>query len=193
MRKIIYIHGLSSSGSSQTAKTLATLLPHCQVIAPDLPIQPQEALELLVSLCKKESPNLIMGTSMGGMFAQQLHGYKKILVNPAFHVSETMRKRIGINPFLNKRKDGSTSYIITEELCNAYFEMEQQQFVGITSFDKENTYAFFGNEDDEVCCYEEYHQYYQHCIWYLGKHRLTFETIQEDVLPAIEYLLDQID
>ncbi|MDL2304918.1 hypothetical protein LJC72_06220 [Bacteroides sp. OttesenSCG-928-D19] len=193
MKKIIYIHGLSSSGNSNTTRLLKLLLPNVQVLSPDLPINPQEAVCVLKELCKREAPDLVMGTSMGGMFAQQLHGYKKILVNPAFHVSETVRKRIGINPFLNKRKDGSTSYEITEELCNAYFEMEQQQFAGITPFDKENTYAFFGNEDDEVCCYEEYHQYYQHCIWYLGKYRLTFEAIQEDVLPAIEYLLDQID
>ncbi|MDH6343866.1 putative esterase YcpF (UPF0227 family) [Parabacteroides sp. PFB2-12] len=193
MKKMIYIHGLSSSGSSQTVKTLRTLLPQHEVIAPDLPLNPQEALSLLVSLCEKEKPNLIMGTSMGGMFAQQLHGFEKILINPAFHVSETMRKRIGINPFLNKRKDGSSSYEITEALCDAYLEMEQQQFTNITPFDKENTYAFFGNEDDEVCCYEEYHQYYQHCVWYLGKHRLTFETIQENVLPVIDYLLNQTD
>ena len=50
---------------------------------------------------------------MGGMFAQQLYDCKKIIVNPAFHVSRTMRKQIGICPFLNPRKDSAITYTIT--------------------------------------------------------------------------------
>ncbi|MDH6312607.1 putative esterase YcpF (UPF0227 family) [Parabacteroides sp. PFB2-10] len=186
MKKMIYIHGLSSSGNSQTVKTLRTLLPQCQVIAPDLPIDPQEALELLVSLCEKEKPNLIVGTSMGGLFAQQLHGFKKILVNPAFHVSETMRKRLGINPFLNKREDGSTEYEITEELCDAYLEMEQQQFDKITDYDKAFTWALFSKEDHLVNCLEEYRIYYNQFQLFDGEHRLSQSNIEEVLIPLIE-------
>lgn len=46
---------------------------------------------------------------MGGMFAGQLRGYRKILVNPAFHVSEFMRTQIGVHEFLNPRQDGKPS------------------------------------------------------------------------------------
>lgn len=61
---------------------------------------------------------------MGGMFAGQLRGYRKILVNPAFHVSEFMRTQIGVHEFLNPRQDGKTQYEITSELCDAYQAIE---------------------------------------------------------------------
>lgn len=114
-QKILYIHGLSSSGSSSTAKNLRMFCPNYEILSPDLPILPDEALDMLRSLCKKEHPNIIIGTSMGGMFAGQLRGYRKILVNPAFHVSEFMRTQIGVHEFLNPRQDGKTQYEITSE------------------------------------------------------------------------------
>lgn len=77
MKTILYIHGLSSSGASGTAKHLQSLLPDTRIIAPDLPIEPLEALELLHLLVATEYPDLIIGTSMGGMFAQQLYNSKK--------------------------------------------------------------------------------------------------------------------
>ena len=69
MKTIIYIHGLSSSGASGTAKTLQLLLPEFKVLAPDLPIDPNESLSLLLKICKELQPDLVIGTSMGGMFA----------------------------------------------------------------------------------------------------------------------------
>ncbi|NDW12016.1 hypothetical protein D0T50_03830 [Bacteroides sp. 214] len=70
--KLLYIHGLSSSGASSTAKNLRILLPEASVIAPDLPINPREALALLSGIGKNESLGIIIGTSMGGMFAQKI-------------------------------------------------------------------------------------------------------------------------
>ena len=67
-----------------------------RVIAPDLPIDPDEALAMLRDLVATERPDIVIGTSMGGMFAQQLYDCRKILVNPAFHVSRTMRRQIGV-------------------------------------------------------------------------------------------------
>ena len=66
MKTILYIHGLSSSGALGTAKHLQSLLPDTHIIAPDLPIEPLEALELLHILVATEHPDLIIGTSMGG-------------------------------------------------------------------------------------------------------------------------------
>jgi len=77
--KLLYIHGLSSSGNSSTAKNLARLLPDVVIIALDLPINPMEAIQLLHKICKAELPDVIIRTSMGGMYAQQMYGFKKIL------------------------------------------------------------------------------------------------------------------
>ena len=50
-KKIMYVHGFGSSGQSGTVSRIREVLPDTTVIAPDLPIHPQEALDLLRSLC----------------------------------------------------------------------------------------------------------------------------------------------
>lgn len=188
MKTILYIHGLSSSGASGTARHLQSLLPNTRIIAPDLPIEPLEALELLHLLVSTEYPDLIIGTSMGGMFAQQLYNSKKIIVNPAFHVSRTMRKQIGVCSFLNPRKNGATIYTITPELCDHYEEMERHQFDGINDCVIEKTWALFGEHDQVVNCREEYLQYYRNYKTFDGEHRLRFENIRDTVIPLVKQI-----
>ena len=188
MRKILYIHGLSSSGNSNTVNTLRQLLPNDCILAPDLPIEPFEALHMLRKLCSDESPSIVIGTSMGGMFAQQLHGFRKILVNPAFHVSESLRKNIGIQPFFNFRIDGTISYEITQELCDNYVKLESNQFAGIKPFDVQNTYALFGINDELVDCSQEYLKYYKHKAEFEGGHRLSSKDIEQIIVPLINKL-----
>jgi len=161
-----------------------------ELIAPDLPLNPVAFIRLLQEICKSESPDIIIGTSMGGMYAQQMHGYKKILVNPAFHVSEFLRKNIGVQAFLNSRKDGATTYEVTDLLCDEYFNMERCQFEGVTLFDSENTYALFGKKDELVNCQKEYLQYYEKFDWFSGAHRLTFNDVQDVVVPLIKRILN---
>lgn len=66
-KKILYVHGFGSSGRSGTVDRIREMLPETDVIAPDLPLHPEEALELLEGTCEREHPDLIIGTSMGGM------------------------------------------------------------------------------------------------------------------------------
>lgn len=186
---VMYIHGLSSSGASSTATNLHKLLPQYDVLSPDMPIQPQEALTMLKELCELYNPELIIGTSMGGMFAQQLRGYKKILINPAFHVSEFMRTQPGVHDFLNQRKNGETKYEITSELCDSYQLIEANQFANITDFDIKNTYALFGTQDTLVHGHNEYIDYYKNAMWFEGEHRLNFEVIKNIVVPLVQIIL----
>ena len=72
--KILYIHGLSSSGSSGTAELLRRYLPDDIIFSPDPPINPQEALTMLKELAEREQIDLVIGSSMGGMFAHKLRG-----------------------------------------------------------------------------------------------------------------------
>lgn len=186
--KILYIHGLSSSGASSTAKDLHTLLPQYELISPDLPLNPVEALAMLRSLCHEKQPKVIIGTSMGAMFAQQIRGYQKILVNPAFHVSDFMRNNIGTHEFLNPRQDGATSYEITPELCDAYQELEKEQFAAISDSDRKRTLALFGNKDTLVDGYDEYITHYNWAEWFDGEHRLSRENVEHTIVPLIKFL-----
>lgn len=185
--KILYIHGLSSSGNSETAACLRRLLPYDIIISPDLPVEPMEALELLERIVKEEKIDLAIGTSMGGMFAQKLRGTPKFLVNPSFHVSRLMRQRLGVNKFLSERQDGVSEYEITPELCDRYEELERTQFDQLSMTERfYNTRAFFDSEDDVIDCREEYCKEYGQLTIFPGGHRLTEEVIRGYLLRHIE-------
>ena len=85
-KKLIYLHGFGSSAASGMVKTLREMLPDFEVVAPDIPVDPAEALPFLRGLCMNEVPDVVVGPSMGAMYAQQMRGYNRICVNPAFEV-----------------------------------------------------------------------------------------------------------
>ena len=185
--KIIYFHGFASSGASGTVQNLRLILTDDEISAPDIPIDPVEALPFLRELCATEQPDLIIGTSMGGMYAQQMHGFRKICVNPAFNMS-TMSKvlKTGEHPFLNGRKDRLKTFRITREIIQHFNQMERQQFKGITDFDIANTYGLFGIHDDLVNTYDLFHRYYPNAERFDGEHRLNAKVLKKVVIPLIE-------
>ena len=191
MKTIVFLHGFGSSGATKTADYLREKLTDTVVISPDIPLEPKLALRELHKLCHDVNPDVIIGTSMGAMYAQQMHGFRKILVNPAFHVSLIMRQNLGINKFTNPRKDSETEFNITEWLCDDYEIMEKYQFYGITAYAKAHTYAFFGTEDTLVNGYEEYLKYYSNATQYPGGHSLLQKWVKAYVLPCVQKLLEE--
>ncbi len=191
--KILYIHGFSSAGESFTTRMLRRQFPDAKIISPDLPLNPYEALDLLKGICEDEKPDIIAGTSMGGMFAQQLHGFPKILVNPAFRVSEFLMGKLGVNQFMFPRQDGVQSFVVTEELSKEYADVEEAQFDHIQMNDLENTWAMFGTRDTTVNCREMYEEHYDNFIIYDGEHMLSKKDINEVLTPLIKKILNIID
>ncbi len=185
---ILYIHGLSSSGSSGTAERLRRYLPDDVIFSPDLPIDPDEALAMLQELVKREGIDIVIGTSMGGMFAQKLRGYHKILINPSFHVSCSMRKKLGVNQFFSPRVDGAAEYVITEALCDKYAALESHQFDNLTKEERDITFGMFGTDDDVVNCEQEFMNHYgiDHCYSFEGGHRLNEKNIKWDVWNVVD-------
>ena len=188
--KIIYFHGFASSGATGTAESLRRMLPEVQVISPDIPVDPSEALPYLRSLCEQEQPDLIIGTSMGAMYAQQMFGFRKILVNPAFNMS-TLSKvfKTGEHKFLNGRKDNAKTFKITKEIIQKQNMMERQQFKGITPFDRENTYGLFGIHDTTVNCYDLFKKYYTNAQRFDGEHHLNEKALRTAVVPLAKTIL----
>ena len=187
---LVYLHGLSSSGNSGTGKQLRKLFPERNVITPDIPVNPLEALKFLKELVSVLDPEktIIIGTSMGGMYAQQLTGFKRIVVNPAFHVSNTLKKNLGKKlPFFSPRKNGETEFLITENLIEDFEVMESRQFKNST--DPENVVALFGLNDSVVNCKDEYLKYYKNYKDFNGEHRLTTENIDNTLAPLIKQML----
>ena len=114
MNTIVYLHGYGSSSQSSTVKYLAKKMPDFNVIAPDTPIDPKEALPFLKNYCASHKANLIIGTSMGGMYAMQLTDYPRICVNPALHMSQlTGVLQVGTFERFQPTADGQTHFTIT--------------------------------------------------------------------------------
>ena len=187
--KLIYFHGFGSSAASGTIRTLREKLPDFEVVAPDIPVDPAEALPFLRELCDKELPNVIVGTSMGGMYAQQMFGFNRICVNPAFFMSKTSKVlKVGTFEFFKPRLDGQKEFTITEEIIEHFAEMENSQFNGVTPAETERVWGMFGNNDMQVNSEEAFLQYYHNIIHFSGGHRLDDVTINEVLIPLIHLL-----
>ena len=188
--KLIYFHGFGSSGASGTVETLRNLLPDAIVIAPDIPVDPTEALPFLKELCQTEKPDIIVGTSMGGMYAQQMRGFLRICVNPAFNMSTNSSVlKTGTYKFHNGRKDNQKEFRITKDTILHFNQMERQQFKGITPDEQELCYGLFGINDPVVHTYDLFKKHYPHAIRFEGEHRLNDKVIRKTLLPLIKQLL----
>lgn len=187
MNKLVYFHGFGSSGEGSTVKTLRELLLDWDVIAPDIPVDPAEALPFLKEVCESFQPNVIVGTSMGGMYAQQMRGRKRICVNPAFEMTKTSGVlKVGTFEFFNPRKDGEKTFTITPEIIQHFADMEAHQFDGITEWDKEYVYGLFADNDTTVNCEDLFRKHYKHAMHFHGEHRLNRQVIEEVLVPLIK-------
>lgn len=188
--KIIYFHGFASSGASGTVQTLRKIMPDIEVIAPDIPIDPQEALPYLKELCRQEQPDLIIGTSMGGMYAQQMRGFKRICVNPAFNMSRLSKVlKTGEHEFLNRRKDNQKTFRITRDIIQHFNQMERQQFKDITPDEQQICWGLFGINDTSVNTYDLFRKYYTQATRFEGEHRLNEKILRHTVIPLAKQIL----
>lgn len=192
--KIVYFHGFGSSHASGTVELLRNLLPEDEIVAPDIPIDPVDALPYLKEYVATEQPDVIIGTSMGGMYAQMMRGYKRILVNPAFNMS-TMSKglKTGEHRFYNGRYDGAKTFRITRDIIQHHNQMERQQFKDITADDKELVWGLFGINDPIVKTMDVFKKHYlaDHVIRFEGEHQLNDKVIKKVVLPLLEQIKPQ--
>ena len=190
--KIIYFHGFGSSHASGTVQILQRELTEDEVIAPDIPVDPVEALPFLKELCEREQPDLIIGTSMGGMYAQQMRGFKRILVNPAFTMSTNSKVlKTGEYHFFNGRHDGAKTFKITKDIIQHHNQMERQQFKYITPEQKETCWCLIGLHDTSVTNAESlFKKNYlaDHVIRFDGEHQLNDKVIKKVLIPLIEKL-----
>lgn len=191
---LAYFHGLGSSGSSSTVTRLRRLMPELEIIAPDIPLSPAAALPYLTRLCIDTRPTLVMGTSMGAMYAQQIHGIPKLLVNPAFHVSNTLQQMIGASfPFFSQRKDGIKTYTVTPGIVDEMKQIEKTQWDNITPYDITHTMALFGTRDDVVDCRDEYLARYISMREIDCGHRIEPAVLSDVIVPLIRDLIESPD
>ena len=192
-KTVLYCHGFGSSGRSGTVTRLRTILPNAKVIAPDLPVHPVEAQTLLKEICEQEKPDLILGTSMGGMYAEQLYGFDRICMNPALCLADTMQQHgmTGTQTFQNPRLDGVQQFYVDKALVKEYRQVSEQRFSGLTNEEKGRVWGLFGDRDDLVDTYDMFREHYPLATHFHGEHRMDDHSFMHAVVPVIRWIDDR--
>jgi len=189
----MYVHGFGSSAQSGTVGLLRSLMPRARVVARDIPLHPAEGIAMLREQCEQERPDIIIGTSMGGIYTEQLRGYDRILINPAFRIGETMQKHgmTGKQTFQNPRADGVQDFIVTKALVKEYAETASHCFENITTEERRHVVGLFGDNDPLVDTFDLFRQHYPTAIHFHGEHRLTDKVALHYLVPIIRQIDDR--
>lgn len=98
MARILFLHGFASSGSGNKSAALKVWFGEGEVLAPDLPVAPGQSMALLESLLATEAFDLLVGSSLGGYYADCLngrHAIPSVLINPSTRPFETLAPYVG--------------------------------------------------------------------------------------------------
>ncbi len=193
--KLLYIHGFASSGSSGTAIQMRESLyaDGVEVISPDVPVMPLEAMQMLRELVETERPNLIIATSMGALYTEQLRGIQRILVNPSFDMVRSLTfGGLGRREFFNKRADGAKEFKVDKEMIEQFRQVQKDTYRGIDAREKQLVWGLFGNQDKVVNFQESFKKAYgkEHFIVFDGEHRLNGQVLKTTVMPLVHQLLE---
>lgn len=148
----IYVHGFGSGAASGTKSSLARDLDDYEWLCPEITHDPFESLEILNTWAATFEPELIAGTSMGGMLALYVDCPTAVraAVNPSMSLEKSLRRKgYGRHPYLCEREDGAKEYVIDEALCRRFIEFREQKVIQAGT----RAIALFST-DDEVSGHE---------------------------------------
>jgi len=192
MKKIIFLHGFYASGQCIPAVALKEAFENkVEVITPDLPLHPSEALEYVCLLCEEEHPDVLVGNSCGSFYAQMVaakKGLPALLGNPYFRMTEFLKPRIGQQQYKSSRKDGHQNFIIDRQLISEFAELEACQF-DVIHPDKERVWGLFGEKDSLAHFETLFLEHYTKSYHFPGGHTPTAEEVKTWYVPLVQIFL----
>ena len=195
---IIYVHGFRSSGDSLTVKYLKKYLKSpFEIISNDY--YHDDPLNVLVlinytidEIRKKDKDGIIIlvGTSLGGFFVNNIHNVYRIMINPVLNI-ENIKQYINMNfTYYNKRKNIDDKFInITSDVFKEYEYLFDNQFKYNDNEDNAVTFGMFGTDDSVLNDADIFNKYYSNKIIYKGGHQLSEDNIKNDLLPVINKII----
>lgn len=195
--KILFLHGFYASGQCVPALALREAFEgRAEVLTPDLPMHPKEAIQFIRELIDRENPDLLVGNSCGAFYAQMVAsmvGIPALLGNPHFQMTEFLKPRIGAHQYKSPRKDGKQDFIIDEALIEEFAELEAHQFEGIDApmalLYKDRVWGLFGEQDTLAHFEPLFLEHYTHSYHFPGNHTPTAEEVRNWYVPLAEKML----
>ena len=95
---ILFIHGFGSCGWGEKALALRRHFGVSQLLAPDLPFDPERAIDHLRGMLERHPVRALVGSSLGGFYATALNGIAPrptILINPVIRPHELLADYLG--------------------------------------------------------------------------------------------------
>ena len=193
MKKILFLHGFFASGQCVPAQALReSFKGRAEVLTPDLPIHPKEALRVIQELTDREKPDLLISNSCGSFYAQMVApvvGIPALLGNPHFQMTEFLKQRIGKHQYKSPRKDGSQNFIIDESLIEEFAELEAKQFDSCNPSSKDCIWGLFGEQDTLAHFEPLFLEHYSQSFHFPGGHTPTAEEVRTWYVPLAEEML----
>lgn len=193
MKKILFLHGFFASGSCVPALALKDYFrDKSEVLTPDLPMHPHEALAFIADICLIEHPQVIVGNSCGSFLGQIVAsrlGLPALLGNPYFEMTKFLESRRGDHQYKSPRQDGNQNFTIDQRLIDEFAEVQATQFDHCSEANRDRVWGIFG-ECDTLAHYEPmFLQHYVHSFHFPGAHTPTEEETKEYYAPLVERLM----
>ena len=195
-KKILFLHGFFASGSCIPAQALRQAFTgKAEVLTPDLPLHPKEALTFIEEICKQEKPCVLVGNSNGAFLAQIVASRLEIpalLGNPYLEMTRFLIERIGEHEYKSPRADGQQQLVIDQSLIDKFAEVQAHQWDNSRPELSDRIWGLFG-ENDHLAHFEPLlMQHYTSAYHFLGGHTPTAEEVREYYTPLVEKLMLQI-
>jgi uncharacterized protein len=157
---IFYLHGFASAGNGRKASALRQRFGPRNVLAPDLPVDPDEVralLDRLVGECA-QSDVILVGTSLGGFYAwymSQRWDGACVLANPRTRPSKTLGRKPGV--YRNHVTDAEL--VVSCAFGQVWGAMEQEAWAK----QQGARISLFLAQDDDVLAYQHADTDIQEC------------------------------
>jgi predicted esterase YcpF (UPF0227 family) len=164
---ILYLHGFRSSPRSFKARVMQKRLEELgrahELICPQLPASPKEAMALALLLAERHAPHdlSIVGSSLGGFYATWLAerlDVPAVVINPSVNPLKNLEKHVGVTTAWHSEEP----FEFKQEYIGELAELRVQQIT------KPERYFLLAATGDEVLDYRDMVAHYagarQHVI-----------------------------
>ena len=194
--KILFLHGFFASGSCIPAQALKQAFKgKAEVLTPDLPFHPREALVFITEICEHEQPIVLVGNSNGSFLGQIVASRLRIpalLGNPHFEMTRFLSERIGTHEYKSPRTDGRQHFVIDQPLIDEFADIQAHQWDDCQPEMTDRIWGLFGVNDYLAHFEPLFLQHYTHAYHFPGAHTPTAKEVREYYVPLIEKLYTTI-